>query len=188
MCFVILVVSAASVQGKKAVPPPSKPAGDGPSLKVTMKFIQDKLNGIGPVNYAVYAHDDITGISGTGQNKAEVTKVVADPSACLFSYHARAQGTGLETQDRDPEFHLKNVEKIVVMPMDQALKENAAAAGHPSRSFRIDPPVFNLDVRRTDTKGTNDFLFLDEELANRVAKAMVHAVELCGGGSQPEPF
>jgi len=28
----------------------------------------------------------------------------------------------------------------------------------------------------------------DEDFANRLAKAMLHAVELCGGGSQPEPF
>jgi hypothetical protein len=27
------------------------------------------------------------------------------------------------------------------------------------------------------------FLFTDADLADRVAKAMVHAVELCGGGS-----
>jgi hypothetical protein len=25
-------------------------------------------------------------------------------------------------------------------------------------------------------------------LADRVAKALVHAVELCGGGPKPEPF
>ena len=31
-------------------------------------------------------------------------------------------------------------------------------------------------------------MFYDEEMANRVAKALVHAVELCGGGSKPEPF
>jgi hypothetical protein len=30
--------------------------------------------------------------------------------------------------------------------------------------------------------------FRDEETANRVAKAMIHAIELCGGGSKPEPF
>jgi hypothetical protein len=33
-----------------------------------------------------------------------------------------------------------------------------------------------------------EFYFHDEDVANRVAKALVHAVELCGGGSQPEPF
>jgi len=30
--------------------------------------------------------------------------------------------------------------------------------------------------------------FRDEEMADRVAKAMIHAIELCGGGSKPEPF
>lgn len=32
------------------------------------------------------------------------------------------------------------------------------------------------------------FMFRDADMANRVAKAMLHAVELCGGGSKPEPF
>jgi hypothetical protein len=30
--------------------------------------------------------------------------------------------------------------------------------------------------------------FRDEEMAGRVAKAMIHAIDLCGGGSPPEPF
>jgi len=30
--------------------------------------------------------------------------------------------------------------------------------------------------------------FRDEEMADRVAKAMIHAIELCGGGSKPELF
>jgi hypothetical protein len=30
--------------------------------------------------------------------------------------------------------------------------------------------------------------FRDEEMADRVAKAMIHDIEICGGGSQPEPF
>jgi hypothetical protein len=33
-----------------------------------------------------------------------------------------------------------------------------------------------------------ELVFRDEDMANRVAKALVHAVELCGGGSTPEPF
>jgi len=35
--------------------------------------------------------------------------------------------------------------------------------------------------------GEKDFALYDESLANRIAKALVHAVELCGGGSK-EPF
>jgi hypothetical protein len=33
----------------------------------------------------------------------------------------------------------------------------------------------------------NMFSFSDVDLANRVAKAMVHAIELCGGGNK-DPF
>jgi hypothetical protein len=36
--------------------------------------------------------------------------------------------------------------------------------------------------------GGNVSGFFDGNLANRVAKALVHAVELCGSSSQPERF
>jgi hypothetical protein len=42
-----------------------------------------------------------------------------------------------------------------------------------------------LDRDNTETP----LFFPSEELADRVAKAMVHSVELCGGGQKsPEPF
>jgi|CZKF01.1.fsa_nt_gi hypothetical protein len=47
----------------------------------------------------------------------------------------------------------------------------------------------NCKTPETDTNvGVFTLHFRDEETADRVAKAMIHAVELCGGGSQPEPF
>jgi hypothetical protein len=49
------------------------------------------------------------------------------------------------------------------------------------------PPTFVLEVSAPggDSK---ELYFSDETLANRVAKAMVHAAELCGAGSNEEPF
>ena len=91
---------AALAQGKKNVAPPPKPADEGPSLEVTMKFMEDKLNDVGALNLVVYSQGEAVG------------------------------------------------------------KE-----------------IFHLF-----------FPFFEEQLANRVAKAMVHAVELCGGGGPPEPF
>jgi len=41
-CFAVLVVSAALAQ-EKTVPPPPNPSDEGPSLEVTLKFIQEKL-------------------------------------------------------------------------------------------------------------------------------------------------
>jgi hypothetical protein len=187
ICLVVLAVSAALAQGKKSVPPPPKPAHDGPSLEVTMKFIQDKINGIGPVSYVRYIHDNVAGKDWAFQEKAEDTKFVADTSACRISYHFKGESDGTEAVDKDDQFLLKDVEDIVVLPGEQAYKEESAAAGHPSWSFRVDPPFFFLKVRKPD-KRRSYIHFSDEQLANRVAKAMVHAVELCGGGGKPEPF
>lgn len=61
------------------------------------------------------------------------------------------------------------------------------ASRHHAYEMKVDPPVFVLLVRGPDKKGS-DFFFFDEKMANRVAKAMMHAVELCGGGSKAEWF
>jgi hypothetical protein len=44
-----------------------------------------------------------------------------------------------------------------------------------------------LVVARGAGNQNTGFYFLDEDVANRIAKAMVHAVELCGGGNK-DPF
>jgi hypothetical protein len=62
------------------------------------------------------------------------------------------------------------------------MKDNLCA----TRESRIAPPLFALAAKRPK-QGENVFLFSDEDMANRVAKAMIHATELCGGGSN-EPF
>jgi hypothetical protein len=187
LCFVALAVSAAVAQGKKNVPPPPKPTDDGPSLEVTMKFVQDKLNAIGPVSFANYGHDNSTGNDWTNQLKIELTKVVADPSTCRINYHEKLERDRAVLSDQDLWYSLKGVEDMAVIPMEQAQKEIDTAAGHPTYSAKVDPPIFVLKVRRTDIKGTNNFSFFDEQLASRVAEAMVRAVELCSSGSKPDP-
>jgi hypothetical protein len=44
------------------------------------------------------------------------------------------------------------------------------------------------DSQADNNVGVFTLHFRDEETADRVAKAMVHAIELCGGGSKTEPF
>jgi hypothetical protein len=188
VCFATLVVSAALAQQKKAVPPPPKPADEGPSLEVTMKFIQDKLNDIGPVNYVVYYHDNVAGTDWTNKFRVQVTNAVADASACRVSYHWKVERDGVVATDMDIWYVLRAVGAIVVMPMEQYQKEGNTAAGHPEYSCKVDPPTSWLQARRTDVKGSDDLAFSDEQMANRVAKAMLRAVELCGGGAKPEPF
>jgi hypothetical protein len=187
MCFGLLAVSAALAQEKKTVPPPPNPADDGPSLEATMKFIQDTMNDNGPVNYAIYFHDNAVGNEWTNQYKIEGTNFTADPGSCRLSYHWKAEKNRAVVSDVDVAFFLKTLVDIVAMPMEQNQKEVDTANGHPSWSYRVDPPAFVAEVRKTG-RGRNAFDFSDEQMANRVAKAMAHAVELCGGGSQSDPF
>jgi hypothetical protein len=188
VCFAALVVSAALAQQKKAVPPPPKPADEGPSLEVTMKFIQDKLNDVGTLNFVVFLHDNVAGTDLANRNKLELSNVAANAGACRISYHVKWELNGAVTQDIDAWFPLKDVGDILVMPIEQAFKAVDTAAGHPGFTYRSDPPLFVLQARRTNSKAVNEIDFADEQIANRVAKAMVHAVELCGGGAKPEPF
>jgi len=178
ICF-----AAGVALGQQKVTPPPRPPDDGPSLQDTMKFIQDKLNGMGPVNYVAYFHDSVTGKDWINKISKEVSKVDANSTTCTIGFHRKSQSNGTVFRDNDHQFALKESENIIVMTEDQYAKEDDAKLGKPEWSARIDPPTFVLKESKSGT-----FVdFSDEDLANRVAKAMVHAVELCGGGRK-DPF
>jgi hypothetical protein len=162
------------------------PAAEGPSLHATMKFVREKSD-VGPVNYVVYSHDNTAGTDSANRNKIEITHLVANADACRIDYHIKIERDGTVITDVDAGILLKDVRDMMVMPLEQQQKEVDTAAGHPEFSYRFDPSVFVLKMNRTD-KGANWLYFFDEQMANRVAKAMVHAVELCGGGGKAEPF
>ena len=169
------------------VPPPPKPADDGPSLADTMKFIEEKLGSIGRVNWVEYAHDDTSGKDFTPVKYGYETGTVrGSVQSCRIDYHGWASVNGTVQLDKDLGFALKDVQEVVVEAVEHRTKEAVSKQlGHPEWSNRMDPPVFVIIVKK---KNGRDYFFLyDESLANRIAKALVHAVELCGGGSK-DPF
>jgi hypothetical protein len=180
---VLINISAIAQQ---PVPPPPKPAADGPSLAATMQFIQDKLLERGRLNFAVYSHDNADGKNYIDQYSSEASNIVADPAACSISYHRNVKRNGAVLTDDNVSYSLHDVQDLTVMPAEQDFKMEYAAAGHPTLDARIDPPMFLVIARKAGSPG-NGFYFLSEEMANRIAKALVHAVELCGGGNK-EPF
>jgi tetratricopeptide (TPR) repeat protein len=157
----------------------------GPSLEVTMKFIQDKLNDVGPMNFAVYVHADGKGY--LVQHKVALSNVVADAETCHINYRKEEVQPGALTSLNENSFYLVQVADIQVMTYDQEVKEIDTSKGHTDWTERADPALFVMKVNRKD-KAVNRFFFYSEDLANRVAKAMTHAVELCGGGDETEPF
>jgi hypothetical protein len=97
----------------------------------------------------------------------------------------------------------KQVEKITVENTQDMTNQAYTEAGYPDVKVTVTPPVFYVKLwasnavfpgHTSSTKGkqapvekdvtskTNGITFRDEETANKVAKAMTHAMELCGGG------
>ena len=179
--------AAPATNSQTAVPPQATPADGSPSLAVTMQFIQDKLNDIGKVNYVSLYQDITDGSTGSNTITNEVSNVVADQSQCSFAYYSKETRDGSTIHDRVDWFTLRDVQDIVVRTLAQYRTEMNARVGLPNLiATSVNPPLTALLVR--SRHGAIDFFpFTDADLADRVAKALTHAVELCGGGSK-EPF
>jgi hypothetical protein len=211
MCFVALAVSAVLSQQKKTLPSPPKPTDEGPSLEVTMKFIQDNLKDLGVVRWA-HARAQ-TQADGTPQWVSYVqdafSEVVADPSSCELTLTSVVHYDNF--YDFSSVLSFRGVEKIEVMPLQDLLNRNHAQEGHPELQDVVTPAEFAVYIWMTAGKTLHRHVVVtaktaeksrdykqelknweltvpDEDTANRVAKALVHAVELCGGGSTPELF
>jgi hypothetical protein len=185
--FVVLSIPLLALTcAAQDVPPPPKPQDNGPSIEVTMRFIQDNA-AEGKLTYTAYVSDPSQpGVEWNNQFQVETSNLVADPKACRISYHWFAQVNGKVSYDADYNLELKDVRDMVLLPQDQNQHQIDMRNGHPTWSSRIDPNLFTLVVRRP--RGVeNVFLFSDQTMAVRVAKAITHAVDLCGGGNK-EPF
>jgi hypothetical protein len=179
--WVALAVTTCGLVRAQDVPPPPKPADDGPSLEATMKFIEEKLGSIGPVSFiSSYHHKTDSGKDFQDNVFFEVTKARASVVDCRIDYHMRSiQFSGNE--DVDIALSLKDVEEVVIQNAEQRFQEENS-----NWIIRTNRPVFFLENKKKTGFGPN-FPLYNESLANRIAKALVHAVELCGGGSK-DPF
>jgi hypothetical protein len=135
-----------------------------------MRFIEEQLGSIGPVNYVAYFHDSKTGRNTNGFRE-QAAEVKANVPCCRIDYRMYFKSA--------KSFILKCLREIEVYPREQQLKEENAESGHPEWKARTEPSVFVLRVESTNVL-PDSLLFFDESAAHRVAEAMVHAAELCG--------
>jgi hypothetical protein len=162
------------------------PAADGPTLADTMRFIQDKMNEQGKSAFVEYRQNTSDGSTTTVTIVNEISNVVADQTLCRISYHRKASQNGAVYKNVDSAFSLREVQDILVRPFEQHETEYFASTGANIIVTSTTPPVTVLTVRRPRGE-VNFFDFTDTALTDRIAKAMVHAVELCGGGNK-DPF
>ena len=195
---IVLVSALALACSARAIP---QQAASGPSLVDTMKYIEDKLNSIAPVNYTAYPPDggDSFPLVG-GQYRHHYT---ADAAACSLT--SETQGPDGKTTDVVPLRSVSKIEAGTLSTLDTL-----------GWRYVPDPPVVRLtsgalNIERTITQPNPDVrrdkhqtvapmvsqklmikvwavTFDDADAADRTAKALLHAVELCGGGSRKELF
>lgn len=199
-----LILAVCGAKGQD-VPPPPRPADSAPSLEATMKFIQDKLNGQRGVWWLQIQRNFTEYSLKTG---SEISKVLADAPTCTLSFKESLVFGSRRTAD-SYKFSFRDAEKLTVSSREETADRNLAKGGHPEAQVTTTPQVFDLTVYMTKGKslqahqtvyvddiqhGENNnqaamhvFVFETEETAQRVAKAMLHAIELCGGGSK-DPF
>jgi hypothetical protein len=208
-----MVLAGATAQAQQSVPPPPQPTADnGPSLEATMKFIQDKVNQQGAIVYVESWNNSVSGTSSPAKESSVESHVVAvDPAGGLSlqqtfkSLESTQSGTRSATGTWQMQF--KDVEKLEVLnamdfkhrkspsmvfqndpPYFEVLVHLAAGKTVPHHTVRVESSNNGKSTESNDNIGEFVLHFRDEETANRVAKAIIHAVELCGGGSKPEPF
>jgi hypothetical protein len=194
-----------------AAPQPAAPApaANGPSLEVTMKFIQDKVNEQGMIIYIQNANDTNTGapitLSGNVSVESSVTAVdlagglslqesVNQRQTITWRVYFKDIGKLEVLNSTDYKHRINPVSKIWVddppyFEIVVHLAGGKTVQQHTRVTAKSETPKHAAMYKESDVNVKEFALhFHDEETANRVAKAMIHAVELCGGGSQPEPF
>ncbi len=172
-------------QSCMAIPP--APPNSGPSMEETLGFIADKVNAQGAVSFLTTVQNTAAGTSGAPSKGSEqISAATGDTRTGILKYHMKNLAGDKTVSDSDLQLSFRRISKISVATHQEALTASLARGGHPELSVVISPEFYDLAV--TDTAGGMlYFPFTDQDLANRVAKAMLHASELCGAGNN-EPF
>jgi hypothetical protein len=180
-----------AIASQGAAPANAPRAGEqtnsGPSLEVTLKFIQDKLNEMGTVNFAGYVHDSANNTDGVQKFSATISNAAGNPGACSLSYHRLVFNNGSREHNENVVINLREVKDISVLPDEPDWQMYLVRTGDTTKTVKDVPDISALVIKLNNGKDPT-IRFYEQELADRVAKALVHAVELCGGGPKPEPF
>jgi hypothetical protein len=182
---VLAISGAVSTAGPVAAQGQS--AGGGPSLEATLGFIRDKLSQEGQLSYSSALHDSADGRNWSNNFTVEATNVQADLDGCRVTYHWRTTNNGNSAYDGEAGVPFRIVTRVEITSMSEDLDKSSADAGHATWKANVTPPISVLTAYRDDGK-SNVMDFRDRAMAQRVANAMRHAAELCGGGAKKEPF
>jgi hypothetical protein len=156
-------------------------------LDVTMRFIEDKLNDIGEVTFLVSWQDVTSANQEANKIAIRVSQVIAIANQCSIRLNWRATSDGTGVSEADLIIPLGDVQSVTVKPWLSYQTERNAELGAPNHiATSVNPNITALLVRLSRNR-LDVFPFTESSEANRVANALNHATELCGG-AQKDPF
>jgi hypothetical protein len=147
-----------------------------PSLEDTLQFIEQKLTNEASVTYVRQGDGESDSIS------TRALEVRGDPASCRIAYRIAS------TVDDKPSQNLHNVLSFRRARKFEVLTGPEFRGRFIEYHSREIPTVYALLVTYSDGLPGGSVQFSDEEMADRVAKAMNHAAELCGSGKRKELF
>ena len=68
-----------------------------------------------------------------------------------------------------------------MVTIEQEVKNSGVLIDHPGFTVQSTPPVFVVETLKGEMNDRNAFLFLNRDEAEKMAKVLSRAVELCGG-------
>jgi hypothetical protein len=175
-----LVLIPPLLSRQQAVPPPPKPidpallpkpSDPGPSLDVTLAFIKSKIESIGDLTFSTT--DDNDPAAGAQQGHTGYYLVGIDSKACTIQLEKHYQ-----TNVRRDTILIREISRVTLMLHGQP--------EYPELHYSPQLPALKIYFA-TSSANSVWIWFGDDDVADRVAKALTHASELCGGGNK-DPF
>jgi len=165
---------------QNSVPGATKTLDGNASLGSTLKFIEDKVNEQGEIGYTMVSENTIQGGTVEDQYTIETSHAVADPGDCTLEVDARLTMNGKTQSQGHGEIRFRDISTITVTTQSQAITEQTSKAGVIGWRGKVVPENYVVKTFHSgDLSGV--LAFRDQGAAVLVAKALNHAVELCGG-------
>jgi hypothetical protein len=191
MCCTALAMASAFAQQSQNVQVESNGSEASPSLPVAMQFIQDKIR-----DKATMPGCFVPAPGSCTVTKDPISDVTGDSAKCQFKFSGSWIYAGRIAKVWVTSFAFRDVEKIEVMSVRDFFRPNYSEVNGSDQFVLVMSMSKNDAVHIQCKKGCKQdsregrlaVMFDDENLANRVAKASLHAVELCGGGAKSEPY
>jgi hypothetical protein len=156
----------------------------GRTLAESLAFIRDRVVAEGKINYVVSVHDTANGEDWSTTMTAHATKVSADVGRCRLNMHWQTSVNGEIKQNQDQWIDFAKGRKATVVNREQEIRTQVKADGHPTWVATVSPPVWVVTVVESDNSNVLDFT--SQNVAERVARAAEHVMDLCG--AQREGF